>query len=315
MRELELLQLIYDANARLPDLVVIPPGDDMAGLSIGGSVLLLTVDQLADGVHVQLDQTPVEKVGRKAVARSLSDIAAMAARPVAAIVTACLSRNLEQDQAKQLFEAMRSTAEDFGCALVGGDIAMWDAPLLLTVTIVGEPDGVDPVLRCGAKVGDAVFVTGRLGGSLESIDGGAHHLDFEPRIELARQLATREQTRPHCMIDLSDGLARDLSHLCAASKVSARLDAGRLPISIAAEYGAQRDHQPPWAHAIGDGEDYELLFSIAAERVDSMPSEIEGVPITRIGTIEPLGIGPPAVLCFPDGSTVDMKDFGWEHKR
>ena len=314
MRERELLEHIYRSNAQLESHVTIPPGDDMGAITIGGTQVLVTVDQVADGVHVDVSQTPLKKVGRKAITRNLSDVAAMAALPVGAVVAASLPKDFGQDRAILLFDAMRRTAAEFGCPLLGGDISMWDQSLLLTVTMLAEPADVDPVLRCGAEVGDAVYVTGRLGGGLETVAGLAHHLEFEPRIGLARRLASTAATRPHCMIDLSDGLAKDLGHLCEASGVSATIDAGRLPISTAAQRAAERRGGPAWQHAVGDGEDYELLFTVPPEPVCPIPSVLDGVPITSIGTIARAGPGPRVGLRLADGDCVNLDSFGWEHR-
>ncbi|MFW6058629.1 MAG: thiamine-phosphate kinase [Phycisphaeraceae bacterium] len=310
MHEENLLQHVYATSGALAGAVTIPPGDDMGALRIGDEQVLVTVDQLADGLHVTLDNTPLEKVARKAITRNLSDVAAMAALPRGAVVAAALPRDFGEPRATALFDAMRDVAGRYDCPLFGGDIAMWDQPLMLTVTILAEPAGIEPVLRQGARVGDAVYVSGVLGGSLESVDGHAHHLDFEPRIELSRKLAGSDNTRPHCMIDLSDGLGRDLARLCRASNVSAIIEAEQLPISRAAQQAAQRSGEPAWHHAVSDGEDYELLFTAPP---DAIPATIDGVSLTRIGTIERADPQPTAHLRLPDGSTIDLSELGWEH--
>ncbi len=158
----------------------------------------------------------------------------MAALPVGAVAAACLPRDFSAARANELFDHMRRVAESYHCPLIGGDISVWDHPLLLSVTVLAEPAGIEPVLRRGAAAGDMVCVSGSLGGSLIAHEGRMHHLDFEPRIGLARQLAGSPATRPNCMIDLSDGLARDLGHLCDAAGLSAELWADKLPISAAA---------------------------------------------------------------------------------
>jgi len=317
VRELDLLKHIYNANDALPGHVLIGPGDDAAVLRIGGSEVLVAVDQLADGVHVDLAKDPLEKVARKAITRNLSDVAAMAAVPTAAVVAASLPRGFGQSRAQQLFDAMGAVARAYGCPLVGGDISIWDHPLLLTVTILAQPDGIAPITRNGAQPGDCICVTGRLGGSGETIDGDTHHLDFEPRIKIARQLAADPDLAIHSMIDLSDGLAKDLAHLCRDGQgdtLAAQLWADRLPISAAAHAASHRDHTPPWQHALGDGEDYELCFTVPAEHAQSVvPSEIDGVPITPIGRMMPAGQGPMITLKLPDGSIGPVTGLGWQH--
>ena len=317
MREFELLEQIYRANAALPPCVSIGPGDDMAALRVGALTVLVTVDQVADGVHVDAARVTVAKIGRKAVVRSLSDVAAMAARPLGAVAAACLPCDFGTQRAEALFEALRCTAALYQCPLIGGDISMWPHPLLLTVTVFAEPAGIEPVTRAGAQVGDVVCVTGALGGTLETVGGRTHHLDFEPRIELARQLAGDVATRPNCMIDLSDGLGKDLAHLCRAAGVHAELNAEALPISPGAAAASKRDHLLPWAHALADGEDYELCFTIDAERARSaLPAQVDGVPITRIGRIVAPAAGrdAPVAVKLADGTVQPVADWGWEHR-
>ncbi len=324
MREFDLLRHVYGANDTLPTAVTIPPGDDMGALRLPmdqpraheGQVLV-TVDQIADGVHVDLATTPLEKVARKAITRNLSDVAAMAALPMGAVVAVCLPRDFGSDRATALFDHLRTVANDFGCPLIGGDISMWDHPLLMSVTVLATPGGIEPVLRRGARPGDVVCVTGHLGGSLVAVDGYTHHLDFEPRLNLARKLAGDANLRPHCMIDLSDGLARDLGHLCAAAAdggLSALIWADKLPISRAAYLAAHADQAPPWRHALADGEDYELCFTLSPHQAQTaLPAEIDGVTITQVGIITDPDNKPGVSIQMPNGDIVPAGDSGWEH--
>ena len=155
MRECDLLEHIYQANTTLPQTVTIPPGDDMAAVRFCRMSALVTVDQIADGVHFDSAKTPIEKIGRKAITRNLSDVAAMAAMPVGAVVAGCLPRDLGKEQANKLFDTMRCVAESHQCPLIGGDITIWDRPLVLTVTVIASPDGIRPLLRSSATVGAA----------------------------------------------------------------------------------------------------------------------------------------------------------------
>ena len=298
MRENDLLRHVYQSNAAMPPGVTIPPGDDMGAVRVGDRTVLVTVDQLADGVHVDLATATLEQVGRKAMTRNLSDVAAMAVRPVGAVAAACLPRNFGEANATTLFDTMRDTAAAFDCPLVGGDIMMWDGALLLTVTVFAEPwPGVEPVLRSGAKSGDGIYVSGQLGYSIEG-----HHLDFTPRLDLARALAADPTTRPTAMMDLSDGLAMDLPRMVD----HARIDAASLPIRNHASGGG--DGQPAWRHAVADGEDYELLFTAPPDA--SIPPSLGGVELTRVGTVTGSG---GVVIRHPDGSHTDVAGLGWEH--
>ncbi len=345
MRELSLLQHIYAANAKLPPRVTLPPGDDMGAVIVGGNggnggnggageTVLVTVDQIADGVHFDLATTPLWKIARKAITRNLSDVAAMGAVPAAAVVAGVLPRGFGESRANELFDHMRQVAAQYDCPLIGGDISMWTHPLLLSVTVLAEPRGVAPILRRGAKVGDVICVTGALGGSMVPIEiesrppgaaspGGlsneyVHHLEFEPRLTVARHLASHADIRPNCMIDLSDGLGKDLAHLCRAATelspdgLTAAIELGKLPLSRAAHEASRRDARPAWQHALGDGEDYELCFTVAPEKAARLPREIDGVPITAIGVIMPPG-DPRITLIHPDGSRQPMPELGWEH--
>ncbi|MBB6428451.1 thiamine-phosphate kinase [Algisphaera agarilytica] len=314
MRENDLLQHVYAGNTALPDAVTIPPGDDMGAITFGDRSLLVAVDQVADGVHFDLANTPLAKVGRKAITRNLSDIAAMAAKPTAAVVAACLPRDFGEANATALFNAMRDTAQTYSCPLIGGDTAIWDGKLLLSVTVFAEPwrDAEDqpiaPVERTGAQPGDAIYVTGELGHSFPT----GHHLDFEPRIELARELvlASGGATRPTAMIDLSDGIAQDLPRLVEHAELQMRI----LPL----RQGESVDGREPWQHALGDGEDYELLFTAPADAViphafGHDEDESKHVLITRIGTVTDAG---GIVVVTPEGESLalDQADAkGWEH--
>lgn len=304
MRELTLLQHVYDASTSLGDAVVVPPGDDLALLRLSGRELLVGVDQVVAGRHFTQQATMTE-VGRKAVNRSLSDVAAMAGRPVAALAAVVLPRGLGTAVACALFDAMRRTASAAGCPLVGGDIAIHGAagmPLTCSVTVLAEPTTTAPVLRSGVQPGDTIYVTGKIGGAVSG-DGGGRHLAFEPRIRMAIDLAATLGDRLHAMIDLSDGLGRDAARLARASRVVIEIDAARLP--LASGVG--------WREGLGDGEDYELCFAAQG----AVPSGLDGVPITAVGRAEAAegtaNAAAGAVRVRADGRVHDGAGMGWEH--
>lgn len=303
MREFDLIRRITSFNGSLPESVTIPPGDDMAGIRLGDALLLVAVDQVIERIHFNLESATLEQVGRKAITRNLSDVAAMAARPVASVIAAALPKSMGANEGERLMEAARATAEQFGCPLIGGDTATHDGPLTLSVTVMAEPAGCDPVLRQGAKPGDNLYVTGQLGGSLHSYNGSIRHLDFEPRLDLARTLACNQQTRPSAMIDLSDGLARDLPHLVKGAEIDGR----SLPISAVARQVAMRDSRPGWLHAVADGEDYELLFTASPDK--AIPKSIDGVAITRIGKV----VDKPGIVLVDGADRTTLDGLGWEH--
>lgn len=306
MREFDLLQHVFKANASLPDRVTIPPGDDMGALRLGGRDLLVTVDQLIEGVHFNFDSATTEQVARKLVVRNLSDVAAMAAVPVGAVATATLNRSFGEIRTSSLFHALHKTVEQYDCPLIGGDIAMWDGPLHLTMTVFAEPQGVGPILRNTAQVGDGVFVTGEIGGAWDR-QGGGPHLAAQPRIDLAHAIAQLPAARLHAMIDLSDGLAGDLKHICEMSHVGAEIRIDQLPERDTIAH----DDRPTWEHAVCDGEDYELCFTAAGK----LPESLLDVKITRIGAIvNPNDAAAPLIRWVDgDGQEHALKTSGWEH--
>src|SRR5687768_8307325 len=192
------------AQSKASSFVVVPPGDDLAVLDWPAADLLLVgVDQVLDGVHFDSSVHTPRQVGRKAMNRNLSDCAAMACLPAAAVVTVALPRGIGLEYAQELYLGLRDAADPFECPVVGGDTGSWDGKLVVTVTILGRSAGVEPMTRRGARPGDGIYVTGPLGGSLLG-----RHMSFEPRVRLARALV--RDAHPTAMIDLSDGLSRDL---------------------------------------------------------------------------------------------------------
>ena len=300
MRELELLQHICQSAAAPSARIPIPPGDDMAMIDFDGRPILAGVDQVVCGRHFDPKTTPA-LIGRKAIARSLSDVAAMAARPAATLAAATLPPDYGDERANELFDAMRSTADRYACPLIGGDIALGNpgSALLCTVTVLAEPGPAGAVRRSGAREGDVVYVTGALGGSLRD-DGGGRHLTFEPRLAEAIELAETIGERLHAMIDLSDGLGLDASRLAERSGVRIEIDAGRVPSADGVG----------WRRALGDGEDYELCFAAAGE----VPGSLGGLAVTAVGRVLAAAAGEPLVMVRDETGVVDASHLGWEHR-
>jgi thiamine-monophosphate kinase len=256
-------------------------GDDCALVAASPAGVLVTTDLLLEGRHFLLGETTPEAVGYKALAVNLSDIAAMAGRPRAAFVAVGLPRGRAPAIARGLLAGMLPLAERFGVTLAGGDTNAWDGPLVVGVTLVGEPVPPGAVRRGGARAGDAVYVTGPLGGSLLG-----RHLRPEPRIVEA--LALHAAVPLRSMIDLSDGLSSDLAHILEESGgLGATLDAAAIPVHADAVRMAARSGREPLAHALDDGEDFELCFTVdpeAARRLEASPPA--GVTLHRVGTID-----------------------------
>ena len=301
MRESRLLDHIYRRSADLASSfpgVLLGPGDDCAVVACGPQTLL-TVDQLIEGRHY-LPGTAIDLIARKAVARSVSDIAAMAGVPRWALATAALPAAWSQAESDDLFDRLATWARHWGCPLVGGDIAALPegAPMLLTVTVGGDPHASrGPVTRSGAQPGDCVWMTGRVGGSLPS----GRHLTFEPRIAEARWLADTLTTRLHAMIDLSDGLGRDAARVAAGSGVRLEIEAALVPV-----------HEPRSPTVASDGEDYELLFIADADADMTLPAACPqtGTPVTRIGQVI---AGQGCVIIDAAGRAWDTTEMGWDH--
>ncbi len=271
--------------------VLIGPGDDCAALAPGSRPLLVTTDMLMDGTDFVLAEVGARRAGRKAMAVNLSDIAAMAGVPTAAVVSVALPRSnltpqppslrrkgepdkgrslappsflgkgvggLGSSLAQDLYLGLRDVADAFGVALVGGDTNSWNGPLVISVTAFGEATARGPVRRSGAKPGDFLFVTGPLGGSILG-----RHLDFTPRVREA--LALHAAVQLNAMIDISDGLTADLNHICKESGCGAVLVAEAIPVSDAARQLSNTSGKSPLEHALGDGEDFELVFAVSPE--------------------------------------------------
>lgn len=274
----------------------------MALLSLPHGAVLLASDMLLDGVHFDSGTEPLELIGRKAIACNLSDCAAMAVKPLAATVSVALPHSFSLDQGKQLWAGMAKLAQEFELALVGGDTTSWDHPLALDVAISAVPfPGIEPVLRNGAEIGDILYVTGPLGGSR-----AGRHLTFKPRVHEAKALAEHLGPRLHALIDLSDGLALDLSRVCTASEVGAELDVGKLErvVSDDARHLSQQGGKPALEHALTDGEDFELLLVVEG------PITSAGVPVFEVGVVT---AGPGMTLRRADGQTTPLEPRGYQH--
>lgn len=297
--ELALIEA-FRRRAGRPAHVEIGIGDDMAGLRIGGELLLVTADMLLDGVHFQRPRHTLEQIGRKAMNCSLSDCAAMAASPIGATVSFALCEDMSTDDVVKLFDAMAGAGERFGCPVVGGDVTSWPHPLAIDVTMFARPASTHGVVRRdGAKIGDAIAVTGTLGGSLLG-----RHIDFEPRIALAKELRDDLGNRLHAMIDITDGLAIDLSRICTAGGVGAELDAEILETIASKAARAAADGRSALDHVLHDGEDFELLFCADA----GAPANAS---TTVIGRITESGL----TLRTADGATTELVPEGYQHFR
>lgn len=263
-------------SARLPQ-IRLGIGDDCALITPSATDSVVTTDSLCDGTHFILSECGPRAVGHKLVAVNLSDLASMAAEPIAVFLSLCLPRKSSGEIASEIFEGVCESCEKYSVAIGGGDTNVWDGPLVVHMTAIGSAPVGGAWLRQGAQPGDAIFVTGSLGGSILG-----KHLDFQPRLFLARQLHPLGIVR--AATDISDGLGIDLLNVTVASRCGAEIELDRVPISQAAHERSTQTGRPSIEHALGDGEDFELLLAVASDAVDRMPSQIDGVPLARIGT-------------------------------
>jgi len=288
-------------------------GDDAAVLRApGGRWLLFASDMLVEGVHFRLPAAPNAQrrpraaqagrqtlparwIGWKALACNVSDIAAMGGRPVAAVVSLGVPPKTPLRFIDGLYAGLAQCARRFDLAIVGGDTVR--APqVVVDVAILGTVHPAHVTLRSGARVGDDLFVTGRLGGSLRS----GRHARFMPRVAEAQQLVRR--VKVHAMMDLSDGLASDLWQMSRASRVVLRVERARIPVSRAAG---------SITRALMDGEDFELLFAVSAQEARRVPRRLGTCPVTRIGKV--VGRGVRVEQQYPSGRLEPLVPMGFRH--
>lgn len=276
-------------------------GDDMAAITTSSELILLSSDMLLDGVHFETNRHELAQIGRKAIACSLSDCAAMAVRPVAVTVSVAFPTETALADAQELYRGMYAIASEYQTALVGGDTTRWSHPLAIDVAITAEPyEEIDPVTRAGAKVGDVLYVTGPLGGSLLG-----RHLTLTPRVHEARKIAEALGGHLHAMIDISDGLSLDLWRMCEASEVGATLDERQLQdvIHEDAKRAAEADDRTALEHTLGDGEDFELLVTAGG----NVP--VSDVPLFPVGEVTDGDL----LLRRLDGQVDRLEPKGWVH--
>jgi thiamine-monophosphate kinase len=301
----------------------LPPGvaigDDAAvWLPRAGYETVATCDWFLEGTHFLVDRHPPHAVGWKCLARAASDLAAMGATPRCFLLSLALPEERTGAWLDNFLAGLRAAAERLACPAAGGDTTR-RKEVLISVTAIGECRRGRRVLRRGAKPGDAVLVSGRLGEAeygLRRVRGGrgrvdpgeprlARHLYPEPRLSLGAWLAERGLAT--AMMDLSDGLASDLPRLCRASGVGARIEESRLPLARPAKSDLRK--LAPLAAALQGGEDYELLFTVAPAHVGKIPSAIQGVRLTRIGAIT---AARKIVVVAADGAARELAKLGWD---
>lgn len=330
--ELSLIEQIRRHFPVTSKAVTLGIGDDCAILRPpAGCEVLVTTDFTLEGRHFQRDLHPPESVGHRCIARGLSDLAAMGATPLAAFLSialppSMLARSAGRQWLERFFNGFRALAEMHRVPLAGGDTA--ESPggtkglILADIVLVGSAPKGEALRRSGGSAGDALYVTGQLGGAAAELSTmlkrnrrilkvetteGHPQLFPEPRLDVGESLLRRELAT--ACLDISDGLSTDLAHLCRASGVCAEVEQKALPVHpLARKLGAKDALQA----ALHGGEDYELLFAAPASVL--MPTSLAGVPISRIGSLKKRRSGRPMMsLLASDGSRVELNPCGWEH--
>lgn len=301
-------------------------GDDAALVRAGrGRDFILTTDLSIEGVHFQRRLHPARAVGHRALARSLSDIAAMGGVPRYALLSVAFTRATTRAWIKEFFQGLLKLASRYNVEVIGGDTAVVGRAGMVDVMVVGEVASGKALRRSGARPGDHILASGRLGlsalglrtlKSRQRTQGRARrpakgqseaasvraHLYPEPRIELGNYL--RRNRLASALMDISDGLSIDLNRLCEASGVGAELQAEQIP---------GPEHLKPAKSldlALHGGEDYELLFTVPARKASRLPAEFHGVPLHCLGRIK---ASPGIILIHPNGARTPLKSGGYDH--
>ena len=300
--EFGLIRELQGVLGKARDSVILGIGDDCAVLRSGNpdKYLLYTCDPVVEGVHYRRRDHP-RQIGWKAMARNLSDIAAMGGLPLWAVVSVGLRPNTDARWVKELYRGLTAAARKFGCQIVGGDTTHVKHEQFVVVALIGEVERARLARRSGARVGDSVFVTGALGGSRRG-----KHLTFMPRLNEARWLVSNFAI--HSMMDLSDGLSSDLQRLVEVSQpgLGFEIHSAEIPIARAARGRITA--------ALHDGEDFELLFTIDPREVTALRQKWArkfDLELTEIGRV--VRSRQKVTLIAPDGSRKPLASAGYDH--
>lgn len=283
-------------------------GDDAAIVDFKDGSTVISSDMLADGVHFVVGQTPLELIGRKALAVNLSDLAAMAARPVCAVVSLMVPKTMGIDEAKEMTIGMLQLADEYGVAIVGGDTNRWDGPLVVNVAITGIVDHVTPQSSTwrldGAQAGDVILVSGDFGHSIKD-----KHLTFTPRVALA--LFLRDKYYVRAATDITDSLTFDVATIAKQSGLGMELDSATIPLSDDALAEYKNDQAAALKSALYDGEDFELAIAVDDETAKRIVEDQElPCKMTAIGRMTH---GGEYLLVDPSGARESLEIKGYEH--
>ena len=293
MRPMDEFSFIEYLKKKIPvsNGVSVGIGDDAAVLSVGKDKrLVVSTDVIVENVDFKVKALSPEKIGRKALAVNLSDLAAMGASPTAFVVSVGKPSHISTAWLSRFYNGLLTLAKQYNVTCVGGDFSS-SKEFFASVTIFGEVSPNRFVTRSGAMPGDWIAVTGALGGSLLR-----HHYDFTPRVREGLFLV--KHITPTAMIDISDGLVQDLSHILKASRVGAVLDLDRIPVSREARKISRGNEKKALSKALTDGEDFELLLTVSPRQKlileKGWKNQFPKVPLTWIGKIE----GKVPLICW-----------------
>ena len=304
--EAQILQWLREYLPTTP-ATLMGPGDDAALLDWSDTDrCLVATDTIVEGLDFTRETCELPSVGRKALAINLSDLAAMGGFAVSATASLVLPSSDAFATCREIIRGMQELAEAYDVSISGGDISIWDGPLIATVSAIGKPGPGGILTRSGAQEGDHILVTGNLGGSILS-----HHYTFTPRLKEIQHLTGNYSV--HAAIDISDGLGLDLSRLAGASELAATITTSAVPIAPAAHTLAERPDSTSTAlqHALQDGEDFELLLSVSPAVSDAIIRDQPlGCGISCIGSFS---VGSGLTLRHDDGTLQPLEPRGYLH--
>lgn len=328
--EFGLIKILTSRFNTMHDGTIKGVGDDAAVVDMGEECLVLTTDMLAEGIHFDMMYTPLKHLGYKAVVVNLSDVIAMNAKPTHVTVSMAISNRFSVEALEEIYAGIKSACEFYEVDLIGGDTTSSLSGLMISVTAIGKAKKEDIVYRSGAKVGDAICVSGDLGGAflgLQLLEREKQiyleNPEVQPDLEdqqylIGRQLKPEARkdviamlkekgVKPTAMIDISDGLSSELLHICDQSKVGVKIFEDAVPISEEGYHLALKFNLDPITCALSGGEDYELLFTISPEDKEKLSAEWD---VTVIGTITEASEG--AKLITKQKNVHDITAQGWD---
>lgn len=334
MNERDIIQLLHVATGSKTDKLVCGIGDDCAVIEKDPDTFwLVTVDTLVEGVHFDTHWHPAEKIGRKAVSVNVSDIAAMGGKPQFVFLSLALPSGFDENWLREFSEGIAGSCCDYECILSGGDTVKSSNGIVITITVIGEVASAKVLYRRSAQPGDEIWISGYLGQASAGLELCRSrfkerilplfeplleaHLNPVPRVQLGIKLA--QSGLVHAMMDLSDGLATDLAHICEQSGVGALIQENMLPVSQPLQEAAQFLNVDPYRLILTGGEDYELIFtalSSSHKHLETIATET-GVKLTCIGEIvEGQGVKIVShVTGEKDQRLIDISYSGYDHFR